>query len=68
MTESVDDVTIEFCLSCANHLALEEGWAGYCPSCLMLSDEHLAGLHDGQVVPECRNCLGADDEPLRATA
>lgn len=62
------DVTIEPCLSCANHFALEEGWAGYCPSCLALSDEHLAGLHDVHILDECRDCLGAHSRPERATA
>jgi hypothetical protein len=33
-----------------------DGWAGRCPSCLALADEHLAGLHVViiEVCAECR--------------
>jgi hypothetical protein len=32
-----------------------EGWAGRCPSCLALADEHLAGFHV-VVIEVCAEC------------
>lgn len=40
---------------CSLTFAEYEGFAGICPSCVALRDEHDAGMHrDG--VPDCRLC------------
>lgn len=40
---------------CTFTFAEYEGYAGMCPSCLALRDEHDAGLHRSPV-PDCRLC------------
>lgn len=47
---------------CGEGYRPDDGWAGRCPSCLALADEHLAGRHTpepasrrvGDGCPECR--------------
>lgn len=40
---------------CGLGYAADEGWAGLCPSCLALLDEHLAGVHEA-VLDDCPDC------------
>ncbi len=41
---------------CGDVFDAAEGWAGRCPSCLALADEHLAGTHTGGLVEPCTEC------------
>jgi len=60
---------------CGEVYAAVEGWAGRCPSCLALADEHLAGAHPGRpargrvgdACPECRRDASAG-RPVRRSA
>jgi hypothetical protein len=43
---------------CGEVFDAADGWAGRCPSCLALADEHLAGGHTdwGRFVEACSEC------------
>lgn len=51
----VEDVAVCSGSSCRARYDTSDGWAGYCPSCLALCDEHLTEDHpDG--VDGCPYC------------
>ncbi len=54
-------------LWCGQEYAADEGWDGYCPSCVALLDEHLARSHRAPV-PECVGCRRTTDVATHRTA
>lgn len=56
------ETTEAHCVSpwCGMPFDEREGWAGYCPACLALADEHLANGHASSV----EGCIACDRTPM----
>ena len=51
----VEELVVCDAAGCRTVYVLEDGWDGWCPSCVLVRDEHAGGLH-AEGVPNCLLC------------